>query len=125
MGNAHEIFSSIAIFVINCFCYTLNISIFLTIFSGPFAGISNDYTTLLSHIHLYVTLSFSSNPGALLSKTFFGDLVFTGTLMIRSPPFGVRPDDDYVGILFGFQSNRYLYSSLISKKTGSNNLLFS
>ena len=28
--------------------------------------------------------------------------------MVRSPPYGTPPDDDYVGILFGFQSNRYL-----------------
>eukprot|EP00795_Rhopilema_esculentum_P007442 gene7442-13206_t len=59
----------------------------------------------------------NGNPGALLSKTFFGDLIFTGTLMIRSPPFGVTPDDDYVGIIFGFQSNRKFY--VCSWKRGS------
>ena len=53
---------------------------------------------------MFLILPFS-NPGALLGRSNFGDLVFTGTLMIRSPAFGTTPDDDYVGLIFGFQSN--------------------
>ena len=53
---------------------------------------------------MFLILPFS-NPGALLGRSNFGDLVFTGTLMIRSPAVGTTPDDDYVGLIFGFQSN--------------------
>eukprot|EP00794_Sanderia_malayensis_P004541 gene4541-5138_t len=51
----------------------------------------------------------NGNPGALIGKSNFGHLIFTGTLSIRSPDNGTRPDDDYVGIIFGFQSNRKFY----------------
>jgi len=64
----------------------------------------------------------NGNPGALLGKSNFGNLVFTGTLMVRSPVFGKTPDDDYVGLIFGFQSNRNFYVCSWKRKSQSYNL---
>ena len=44
---------------------------------------------------------FIRNPGLLLSYTRFGHVDYSGTFFIAD-----RSDDDFAGIVFGYQSNR-------------------
>ena len=46
---------------------------------------------------------FLRNPGLLISYTRFGRVDYSGTFFISD-----RLDDDFAGIVFGYQSNRYL-----------------
>lgn len=57
----------------------------------------------------YINLNFvtedvvchSSNPGLLISYTKFGHVDYSGTFFISD-----TRDDDFAGIVFGYQSNR-------------------
>ncbi|KAJ7391160.1 hypothetical protein OS493_020190 [Desmophyllum pertusum] len=59
----------------------------------------------------------NGNPGLLLSDTRFGYVDYSGTFFISD-----TKDDDFAGIVFGFQSNRHFYVCSWKKKTQSYNL---
>ena len=55
----------------------------------------------LNHNKIECVLVFR-NPGLLVSYTRFGHVDYSGTFFISD-----TQDDDFAGIVFGYQSNRY------------------
>ncbi|XP_074635587.1 thrombospondin-3-like isoform X2 [Acropora palmata] len=64
-----------------------------------------------------IVQSVNSNPGLLISYTKFGHVDYSGTFFISD-----TLDDDFAGIVFGYQSNRKFYVCSWKKKTQTYNL---